>query len=240
MIANVDDAIGRLVDYLDASRHGDHTIVVLTSDHGEMLGSHGLWDKMLPFAESLDIPLILRCPRRLPAGRRSDALYTPMDHMPTLCGLAGITAPASAEGIDLTPAVLGGRARERDVALIMSYVSDGGTWFNSGTDWPEWRGLRSKTHTYCKWLDGREALYDNRRDPYQLRNLAKDPQHQTELEAMRRRLGKELAIAHDEFLPGTAYADWYDNERNLVRTALGPVVPLDIPRVDFLSNAWRT
>ena len=84
--------------------------------------------------------------------------------------------------------------------------------------------MRTKTHTYVKWFaEGREELYHNVEDPYQLTNLAAGQQDLATLKRMRGRLNDLLAQAHDEFLPGTAYADWYDDDRNVVRTALGAV-----------------
>ena len=74
-------------------------------------------------------------------------------------------------------------------------------------------------------LDGKEELYDEVDDPYQMRNLIESPENLPIVQKLRARLTELLADAHDEFLPGTAYADWYDDERNLVRTALGPVTP---------------
>jgi hypothetical protein len=105
---------------------------------------------------------------------------------------------------------------------MANYVSHW-DFFDSGTAWPEWRALRTLTHTYVKWLNGKEELYNNVTDPYQMKNLVGNEQDAPMLEKLRARLTKLLAEAHDEFLPGTAYADWYDDERNLVKTALGPV-----------------
>ena len=221
MIANFDDNMGRLVDYLDRSGLSEDTILVISADHGEMLGSHGRFNKMVPYEEAVHIPLLFRAPGRIAAGRTSDALYAPIDHMPTLCELAGVTVPSSADGMSLAGAAQGGRQRGRDAALMMNYTSHW-DFFDTGTNWPEWRGVRTHTHTYARWLTGQEELYDNVADPHQMNNLAEGQRDLPRLLAMRRELADQLAEAHDEFLPGTAYADWYDDARNLVRTALGP------------------
>src|SRR5262249_13581390 len=89
MIGNVDDNVGRLLRFLDESGLADNTIVVFTSDHGEMLGSQGRYNKMVPYAESVDVPLIVRWPQRIRAGSKSDVLFTPIDHLPTLASLCG-------------------------------------------------------------------------------------------------------------------------------------------------------
>lgn len=98
MAMNVDDNVGKLMDYLDRSGVGDNTILVFTSDHGSQLGSHGRVQKMEPYTESVNVPLHIRWPGTIPAGLVSDALYTSIDHMPTLCGLAGIKPPSMADG----------------------------------------------------------------------------------------------------------------------------------------------
>ena len=74
-----------------------------------------------------------------------------------------------------------------------------------------------------RWLTGAEELYDNLADPYQMANLAGTGAAPGALARLRSQLSDLLAAAHDDFRPGTAYADWYDDCRNLVQTALGPV-----------------
>jgi arylsulfatase A-like enzyme len=145
-----------------------------------------------------------------------------MDHMPTLCRLVGLDVPGTADGVDLSRVLLGGKTIDRDAVLMANYVSNW-DYFDSGTRWPEWRGVRTARYTYAKWLTGQEELYDNLDDPCQMRNLAKGQQHLPVLRKLRGRLKDLLADAHDDFQPGTAYADWYDDERNLIRTGLGPV-----------------
>jgi len=218
MLGSVDDAVGRLTDYLDASGLAANTLVIFTSDHGEMMGSHGKWEKMAPYEEAIRVPLIYRWPRRVAAGKKLDVLFTPMDHLPTLLSLAGTSAPLGIDGIDLSGALLGRPSAERDAALIANYSSHW-DYFHSEWPWPEWRGVRTRQHTYVKWFSGREELFDNQSDPYQMENLA-GSDHQT-VAALRKRLDGLLQEAHDEFLAGPAYASWYDNERNIIRTGWG-------------------
>lgn len=222
MAKNVDDNVGRLTEFLDQSALADNTVVVLTSDHGDMMGSHNRMNKMVPYSEAVRIPLIIRWPGRIPAGAKSEALFTPMDHLATLCGLTGLPAPDSADGVDLSRVVRGNGPADRDAVLMMNYTSHW-DYFDSGTTWPEWRSVKTRQHTYVKWLDGKEELYDDLDDPYQMNNRLEGQKDLPTLQRLRGRLKDLLAAAHDDFLPGTAYADWYDKERNLVRTALGPV-----------------
>jgi len=222
MCKNMDDNLGRLMRYLDASGLARNTILIFTSDHGEMHGSHGRLNKMVPYAEAVNIPLLVRWPGTIRAGVRSDALFTAMDHLPTLCGLTNRTIPREVDGEDLSKVMVGKERSSRDEILLGNYTSHW-DFFQTGTRWPEWRGVRTRRHTYCKWLSGEEELYDNRRDPCQMKNLAKGRKELLLLKKMRSSMKDLLAAAHDDFKPGTAYGDWFDGRRNLVRTGLGPV-----------------
>ena len=218
MIGSTDENVGRLLKFLDESGLADNTIVVFTSDHGEMLASHGRYNKMVPYAEAIDIPLIIRWPRRIRPGSKTDVLHTPMDHFPTLASLCGLKTPGIANGMDLSSYVLGRQGRQRDAALLMNFVSH---WDfpESGTEWPEWRGIRTQQYTYARWLSGSEEFYDNLTDPYQMRNLMASEGVPEAARHARSRLKDLLHEAHDEFLPGTAYGEWLTIGRDFKYTA---------------------
>jgi arylsulfatase A-like enzyme len=222
MAKNLDDNLGRLLDYLETSGLARDTIVVFSSDHGEMHGSHGRVNKLVPYAESINIPLIVRWPRWIAPGSQVGALQTPMDHLPTLCGLAGLPIPGEVDGADLSGVALGKGGDSREEVLLGIYTSDS-DYCLSGTAYPEWRGLKTKQYTYCRWLAGGEELYDNLEDPYQMNNLAANGAEPEVLVRLRSRLSDLLAAAHDDFRPGTGYGEWYEDRRTLVRTGLGPV-----------------
>lgn len=223
-IKNIDDNIGRLMSFLKENDLEKNTIVVFTSDHGEMLGSHSMKFKMKPYEESIGIPLIIRWPKRIPAGIVSDCIYTPIDHMSTLLPLADIEKPSKCDGMDLSSTVLGKNGVERKDTLIMNYTSDWDYCVTGKTDLAEeWRGVRTNTHTYVKYLEGREELFDNKNDPYQMTNLAADSQHSDKLNEMRRRLNELLKEAHDDFRLGDQYSEWFDDHRNVIKTGLGPI-----------------
>lgn len=233
MVRNLDDNVAMLADYLDEAGRSDTTLLIFTSDHGEMHGSHGMLNKMVPYAEALDVPLIFRWPGAIQAGSRSDTLFGPMDYLPTLASIAGGEIPSYAEGDDLSELILdhGAGTSAPDRELLTMNFSSHWNYFRSDTPetaedwrcWPEWRGLRTKRHTYARWLDGREELYDNLEDPLQLENRATDPEYEATLDLHRQGMRRRMQEAHDEFLPGVAYADWFDEDRRLVQTALGPV-----------------
>ncbi|MCZ2148821.1 MAG: sulfatase [Bryobacterales bacterium] len=221
MLASVDDAVGRMLGFLHSSGLEENTIVVFTSDHGEMMGSHGKWEKMSPYEDAVRVPLFVRWPGRIRPGARSGTLFTPMDHLPTLLSLAGVRSPyTQIDGMDLSGAALGRPAPERDAVLMMNYSSHW-DYFHSEWPWPEWRAVRTGRHTYVKWYSGEEQLFDNPADPYQMRDLSKTAG--SLLKQLRSRLAALLKEAHDDFRPGHGYAEWFDAERNVRGTGWGAV-----------------
>ena len=220
MCQNIDENLGRLLDYLDQAGLSENTLLVFTSDHGEQLGSHGRKSKMVPFEDSINVPLILRWPNRIQASMVSDALYTPMDHLPTLCSLAGVDVPTEIDGIDLSPEILKQGKVQRDAVLIAHYVS-AANYCRSHQDAMQWRGCRTKQYTYVKYISGRELLFDNHADPYQMTNLINGSVPKQLLKTMRDHLKKLLIESHDNMHPGTYYADWYDETRTVIRTGKG-------------------
>jgi arylsulfatase A-like enzyme len=217
MCAEVDKNFGRILEYLDCTGLANNTIVVFTSDHGEQLGSHGRKSKMLPFEESINIPLVIRWPEHIKAGALSEALYTPMDHISTLCTLVGIDPPNDIDGIDLSCEVLKAGEVQRNDVLIAHYVS-APNYCQAKHAEMQWRGVRSKTHTYAKNIDGEELLFDNIADPCQMTNLIGNEVYRPLQELMRRRLKQLLAEANDDLLSGNYYSDWFDDTRTVVRT----------------------
>jgi arylsulfatase A-like enzyme len=222
MMANMDDNFGRLMKYLDESGLAASTIVVMTSDHGEMLASHNRYDKMVPYQEALSVPLLIRWPGHIQPRTQTDVLYTPIDHYPTLAKLCGFSAPDVVNGKDLSQLVTGEGGSQPEDVLIMNFSSHW-DYPETGTVWPEWRGVRNKQYTYFRWINGAEELYDNAADPYQTRNLFDGRNSPDVLKKLRSRLRDHLYEAHDEFLPGDHYTQWFDTQRNVIRNGLGPV-----------------
>ncbi len=159
---------------LDDLGIADDTIFVFSSDHGDMIGSHRMCLKQEPFEESISIPFIVRYPQRIAQGHGHRRLLSPIDIMPTLLGLADAPIPKSVEGISLADAALGKKSDQQDAVLLMKMVPAGCPWMiNAATPW---RGVRTKTHTYARLADGGPwVLYDNKADPYQMKNLVNDP-----------------------------------------------------------------
>jgi arylsulfatase A-like enzyme len=106
MLREVDDQLGRILDWLDESGQAARTLVVFTSDHGELLGDHWILHKLGWFDQAYHVPLIVRDPR--PAfdatrGRVVDAFTEHVDVLPTICELLGAEAPLQCDGRSLVP-----------------------------------------------------------------------------------------------------------------------------------------
>ena len=108
LIEQIDHQLGRLMDYLDKTGKRENTVIIFMSDHGEMLGDHGIYWKGGYFYESLvHVPLIFSCPGLIPQGLRSNALVELVDLAPTLLELSELPVPPFMQGKSLAPILLG-------------------------------------------------------------------------------------------------------------------------------------
>jgi arylsulfatase A-like enzyme len=106
MVSEVDAQLGRLFDHLDATGQADNTLVVMTSDHGELLGDHWLVQKMGYFDTAFHVPLIIRDPRAEFDASRGESVHAFTEHVdvtPTICDLLGSDVPLQCDGRPLTP-----------------------------------------------------------------------------------------------------------------------------------------
>lgn len=173
-ISAVDREFRRILAALEENGQADDTIVVYTSDHGDMMGSHGYMQKRLPWEESCRVPFFVRYPGVTPRGKETDVLFSAIDIYPSLCGLAGIPVPAHCAGRDLSAAIRGHAISGPESSFLMHIQK---LRASRGADKPAplFRGVRTAQHTYAVADDGRWVLYDNREDPYQQHNLVADP-----------------------------------------------------------------
>lgn len=210
-ISAMDHEFGRLLAKLAQLGIADNTIVCYSSDHGDMLGSLNLWAKRKPWDESVRVPFLVRWPGGIRAGMKLDHLFSTPDITPTLLGLAGIPALPRMQGIDFSAALRGEAMAGPESAFLMSrggVPSDaevdeepGAKKRTAGKDRGRWRGVRTARYTYARIQRNHDAtpwvLYDNEKDPYQMRNLVDDRSYSAtrkELDAMvnrwRQRLGE--------------------------------------------------
>jgi arylsulfatase A-like enzyme len=202
--AALDDCMGDLMQTLRQTGLSSNTITVFTADHGDLLGSHGAFNKQQPYDESLRVPLLLHWPKGFGAsGRSLDALINSEDFMPTLLGLCDVPAPKTVEGLDYSGYLRGGK-NPSDGATLISSVAPFGQWERSHGG-REFRGVRTLRYTYVRDLNGPWLLFDNQIDPYQTNNLVNKSEQarlQVELEVT---LTRKLKASGDEFLPANDY-----------------------------------
>lgn len=179
-ITAIDKEFARLLKALDDNGIANDTIVVYTSDHGEMMGSHGHMAKQMPHEESCRVPFFIRLPGMKGRGKTSDSLFSSVDIYPTLCGLAGIPIPKHCSGQNYASLMRGERGFHAPEMVFL--MNDQGPQSQMEVDVPTYRGVRTRTHTYAVQLDGRWCLYDNTADPYQMKNLVRDPANKALIE----------------------------------------------------------
>jgi len=192
MIEALDQQFARLLRALDSAGVAEDTIVVYSSDHGDMIGCQGYKAKRWPYEESARVPFLIRYPRCLQAGRViADPFGTP-DVYPTLAGLAGVTAPKGLDGVDFSTFFTGKAAQPpRDyVYLEMHYAY---------VPWPGWRAIRTRDLMYARTVDKPWLLFDLSKDPWEKNNLVNDPAHETLVKQMDERLAGLMKESGDSW-----------------------------------------
>jgi arylsulfatase A-like enzyme len=170
-ISALDHEFGRLLEVLERSGQAENTLVVYTSDHGDMLGSHGLADKQLPYEESIHVPLLLRWPARIKPGVR-DQLLGLVDLPVTVAGLAGLAFPGETDGRDLSRVFTDPASPGREAVYLVEYTACHQAHARPS---PAWRAIRTATHLFAKTADGKPwLLFDLINDPLEQHNLLED------------------------------------------------------------------
>ncbi len=165
----VDHNLGRILVSLEQRGLADNTLVVFTSDHGDMMGNHWLWSKGgCHYDDCTRVPFVVRWPGRVPAGRRSSQLVSLVDLAPSFLHAAGLPVHPLMQGVDLAPAWCGSHG-VREGVWIDHRVEEGltvNTWITS----------RHRLSLHSIHAEHREEaeLYDLEADPDELRNLARE------------------------------------------------------------------
>jgi arylsulfatase A-like enzyme len=217
----VDEKIGRLLGALGSAEDPDslrsRTVVVRTSDHGEMGLSHGgLRQKVFnAYEETIRVPLVVSNPRMFPQPRENHALVSLLDVVPTCLSLAGASArPETLDGCDLTPLLEDESDAVRDAVLFTYDDHQAGTALQNGAGQPNRiRSVRDERWKYAAYLDPRGRarpefeLYDLEEDPFETRNLldkrtarARARVHEQERERLAQRL-RELCVESATLMP---------------------------------------
>jgi arylsulfatase A-like enzyme len=197
----LDGCFGRLMRTCRDLGLDGNTIVVFTSDHGDMLWSQGSEKKQQPFEESARVPLLVRYPGHLgSAGRDAPVTIGTEDIMPTLLRLCRLPVPRTVEGQDFSGTLAGGKDLSDGAAAILC-PAPFGQW-SRARGGREYRAIRTQRYTYAADLKGPWLLFDNEKDPYQLENLVGKPEHAALQRRMEEWLRRKLKSRHDAFAPG--------------------------------------
>lgn len=179
LITFVDELIGDVLDALEETGLADNTFIMMTSDHGEMLGERGLWWKSAMLEHSARVPFIVSHPGKLPEGERRRGVASLVDVAPTLAEVAGIEQPETFAGESMLGMLADENAQWKDTARV-EYLA------------------HAALHPQATWRRGKykliyshheaSQLYNIEDDPYELRNLADDPAHVPITRAMEKEL----------------------------------------------------
>ena len=155
-VSYADAQVGKLLSRLEQLGQRENTIVVLWGDHGWHLGEHAIWGKHSLFEESLHSPMIISAPTMKKPGKPANAMVETLDIYPTLCDLAGLTAPKQLDGESLVPILndpsVGGHS-------AIAYSSRAQT-------------IRTETHRLILHRDGFAELYDHSKPAAETKNIA--------------------------------------------------------------------
>ena len=158
MVKIIDQQMGRVLACLETCGLAENTLVVFTTDHGELLGDHGLWMKgPFHYEQLVRVPTLMRFPQAIPDGQRTQSLFSHVDIVPTVLSAVGLPIPSDTDGVDVMPMLTGETESVRDSVLI-ECVDDP-------------RGLRLKTIVTdtrkLTWYSGHAygELYDLENDP---------------------------------------------------------------------------
>jgi len=200
----LDDCLGALRETLAETQLDQNTLIVFSSDHGDLLYSQGGQAKQQPYDESIRIPLLMHWPAGLGTQpRQLEARITSEDFMPTILGLCRLTVPKTVEGLDYSGYIAGGKDPS-DGATLLSCAAPFGQWIRK-IGGREYRGVRTQRFTYVRDLNGPWLLFDNEKDPYQMKNVIGVSEYAKVQQQLDETLTRKLAATHDEFLPGEYY-----------------------------------
>ena len=196
-ISALDEQFGRLLAALQKTGQLENTVIVYTSDHGDMLGSQGLTNKQLPYDESIRVPLLVYWYGRTHT-QWSDELLGLVDLPVSIMSLLGLKFAGETDGRDLSSLFTDPAATGLDACYINDLVPAHQAEFRGDTSW---RGVRTKRYTFARTpFDDGTLLFDNRDDPLQQNNLIDDPDY-LGLRSELRQVTDDFTDRYDKLMP---------------------------------------
>lgn len=198
-VTGVDKYIGRVISALELAGLKENTIIVFTSDHGEMMGSHERTGKTVEYEESFGVPFLISAPKQF-EHRIENLLLGSTDIMPTLLGLMGMKddIPNSVMGVDYSNLLVDENNLSVTKPKSALYLTKSKA-----------RGIRTDRYTFTLSNDGLvNSLFDNINDPYQLTSLNFDSLPNDEQTFLLSELGSWLAKANDNWYQEQKFAEF--------------------------------
>jgi len=214
-----DEAIGSVLNKIKALNLMEHTIIVFSSDHGEMMGAHGIrpFVKQMAYRESSGVPFLIYQPNNdKNKGKTVKAPITTPDILPTLLGLASVKIPEFIEGENVSDLVNNPNPDTDRVALMMNVTP-----FASNFKQSEYRAIKTKQYTFIKNLKDENLLFDDVKDPYQMNNLYDNLDYKTIKNDLEEKLKTSLVRIGDDFHP----REYYMKKYNYVFDKKKPAIP---------------
>ncbi len=204
-VTSTDKYIGQVIDALDSLGLGDNTLVVFTSDHGEMLGSHGRMQKNCEYEEAFGVPLIMRFKGVL-QHKTDDLLIGTTDLYPTFLGLMGLhyLIPEKVAGKDYSDIIKDSKTVGVSRPVSTPFISIEGNK----------KGVRTNEYTFTVYGDGSVTLYNNLDDPYQQNNLSFNSLPAGDQQMLSQELGYWLKLSKDPWANEKKHADVIDYSYN--------------------------
>ena len=200
-ITSIDENFGRLLQQLKDMGEYDNTIIVFTSDHGEMLGSQGRMTKGIWYEEAIGIPFLIAYPSKVKPALH-DNIVNSIDIMPTLLGLAGLEIPESVDGFNFTELLL--RGKQKDIPQEAYTSFDQGEMTEHDRSW---RAIRTDRYLFClakvefyRYIKDGMVLYDLQEDPYQMKPIFRGMGRDREMDELFAKLKAHLDKTNDPFI----------------------------------------
>jgi arylsulfatase A-like enzyme len=207
MTANLDDNIGRLLGEIKKMGLDKNSIIIFTSDHGELFGAHGRRAKNIFYEEAIRVPFLIKWEGHLIENTTRNFVFNTVDIMPTLLSMMKLPIPNEVEGSNYSSCVTG--LDDTDQGALMMCTGPTAV-FGDGN---EWRAYRTKEYTYAVFKsDGQELLFHNINDPYQMNNLAWEAALSDKKEELKKLMWEKMNAIGDSFEHNSYYEkNWVEN-----------------------------
>ncbi|MDX6746959.1 sulfatase [Polaribacter sp. PL03] len=181
MVSHIDDSVGRILQFLEANNLKENTIVIFTSDHGDMFFEHNRRNKGVPYEGSARIPFLIRYPNKIPKGKVINTAYTNVDFTPTILSLMDVATDAKFHGLDTSDDFTNNK-KEVNSDRITYFAKSGGWW------------VSAVNNRYKLVIDKKEKpyLFDLQEDPDELINFYYNKKYTTIAKMMQSELFKQL------------------------------------------------